>query len=436
MTGARIGAVDMRPLRRHARQRGVGLLAALMLLGVVATVALLAFADSAAQERSRREQTARAMGTIREALIARAAADLNRPGSLPCPDYNGDGIADGSLCTSPYIGWVPWATLDLPDLRDASGARFWYALSAGFRDHSAAGTLNSETNGSLSVVGSPAASNVVAIVFAPGPPLPAQNRDPASTDAMAMRAQYLDGSNNDGDTVYAAGAATGTFNDELLPITRDMLMPVVEQRVARQARKCLANFAAQAGADGRFPFAAPLTDLTNFADLNITYYGRIPKTLTATNAALGTSLGWPADDPDPGTGTACFAAGTWWDSWGVLLFYRVASAYAPNVSAPPACGACLTVNYPGGIATSVKVVAIVAGRALLSPESPNQNSRPSSNASMYLETAPSPPSATSNFAGLTGTPTFGKRPRAVTQGAGNFNDRVECLQETGLAPCN
>jgi hypothetical protein len=426
----------MRPLRRPARQRGAGLLAALMLLGIVATMALLAFADSAAQERSRHEQTARAMGMIREALIARAAADLNRPGSLPCPDYNGDGIADGSLCTSPYIGWLPWATLDLPDLRDASGARFWYALAAEYRDHSAAGVLNSETYLShLSVSGSPSASNVVAIIFAPGSPLPAQNRDPASTDAMAMRAQYLDGSNNDGNTAYAAGPATATFNDELLAITRDMLMPVVEQRVARQARKCLENFAAQAGADGRFPFAAPLADLTNFADVSGTYYGRIPKTLVATNAALGTS-GWPADDPDPGTGTACFAAGTWWDYWRVLLFYRVASAYAPNVTAPPACGSCLTVNYPGGFVTSVKVVAIVAGRALLSPESPNQNLRPSNNPNMYLETAPPPPFTTSNSAGLTGTPTFGKRPRAVTQGAGNFNDRVECLQETGLAPCN
>ena len=30
----------------------------------------------------------------KEALIGRAAADINRPGSLPCPDVNDDGIAE------------------------------------------------------------------------------------------------------------------------------------------------------------------------------------------------------------------------------------------------------------------------------------------------------------------------------------------------------
>jgi hypothetical protein len=415
----------------------VGLLATLMLLGIVATMAVLAYAESAAQERDRRERTARNLGIIRDALIARAAADLNRPGSLPCPDYNGDGVADGSLCTSPYIGWLPWATLDLPDPRDASGARFWYALSAGFRDHSAAGTLNSETSGSLDVAGAPAASNAIAIVFAPGAPLPSQTRDPANNDAMAVRAQYLDGSNNDGDTAYVAGPATGTFNDELLAITHDMMMPVVEQRVARQARKCLESFAAQSGPNGRFPFAAPLNDLTNFADSNATYAGRIPATLTATGVALGTTVSWPADVPDPGGGTACFATGTWWDYWRELLFYRVAQAFAPDASTPASCGTCLTVNGAGQVKASV----IVAGRAHVL--SPTQNRRPwpmyfdKALASNYLETAPSPPTAINNAFGMS-TGNLGKRPRAMAYASatGNFNDRLECLSVSGGWPCD
>jgi hypothetical protein len=62
---------------------------------------IVSVANSAGKERERHAQSLRAMGTIRDALIARAAADLNRPGSLPCPDYDGDGTADGSLRTSP-----------------------------------------------------------------------------------------------------------------------------------------------------------------------------------------------------------------------------------------------------------------------------------------------------------------------------------------------
>ena len=58
--------------------------------------------------------------------------------------------------------------------------------------------------------------------------------------------QYLEGDNSNSDTTYAAGPETSNFNDRLLLITRDMLMPSVEQRVARQARRCLENYALSA----------------------------------------------------------------------------------------------------------------------------------------------------------------------------------------------
>jgi len=421
-----------------ARQSGVALLVLLVLIGVVGSLVIVSVANSAAQERDRHAQSLRAMGMIHDALIARAAGDLNRPGSLPCPDYDGDGTADGSLCTSPYIGWVPWKTLDLPDLRDAAGERFWYALSAEFRDHSTLGALNSETIGSLTANGS-ANPKYIGVILAPNAPLPGQNRDPSNTDALAVRTQYLDGENADGDTEYATGVASDTFNDELLLITHEMLMPVVEQRVARQARMCLQNFAAQAGADGRYPFAAPLSDLTNFADADSTYYGRVPKTLAATNTALGTTLAWPADDPQvpqtpgPEVTEYCFQTGTWWDYWDELLFYRVAPGYAPN-AVTPGCGTCLTVNNVG----LAKVVVIVAGKAHVS--SPAQSRITAFNkqlASNYLETAPSPPVSINNAFGLS-TGNLGRRPRAVSfsAGTGYFNDRVECLNESGAWPCN
>lgn len=443
----RTAKVERRTARARAKQRGVALLALLVLIAVVGSLVVVSVASSASQERDRHAQSLRAMGMIRDALIARAAADLNRPGSLPCPDYDGDGTADGSLCTSPYIGWVPWKTLDLPDLRDAAGERFWYALSAEFRDHSALGVLNSDTAASLTANGS-ANPKYIAVILAAKGPLPGQNRDPSNTDALVVRAQYLDGENADGDTEYATGAASDTFNDEVLLITHDMLMPVVEQRVARQARKCLENYSLQAGAGGRFPFAAPLSDVTNFADAApappttppaSSYYGRIPKTLDATNAWLGTTLGWPADEPQvpqspgPEVTEYCFETGTWWDYWRELLFYRVAPGYAPN-AATPGCGTCLTVNN----APQTKVVVIVAGKAHAS--SPTQARSTTLNkqvAANYLETAPSPPVAVNNAFGLS-TGNLGRRPRAVSYSAatGYFNDRLECLNESGVWPCN
>lgn len=412
------------------RQHGAALLIMLALIGVAGSLVLIWLAEGHAVENDPHQRTGLAMGKIRDALVSRAAADLNRPGSLPCPDYDGDGIADGSTCTFPYIGWLPWRTLDLPDLRDASGNRFWYALSQEYRDWAPLGPLNSETNGSLTVTGTQPATGVVAIVFAPGPPLASQDRDPLSTDAMAQRPQYLEGENNDGDTLYVTGVPTGTFNDELLLITRDMLWPTVELRVARQARRCLENFALSSG--GFYPWAAPLTDLVNFDDVPGNYSGRIPKLIGDTNGALGTA-GWPNDDPqDPGTaGTEVCFQSTFWNSWKELLFYRVAPAYAPGGAGVCTPGTCLTVNGQA----NVKFVVIVAGRAL-SPL-PNQAGRSTNKtvASNYLETAPAPPVATNNALGLS-TGNLARRPRAVTTGPlGDFNDRVECISESGVPPC-
>lgn len=87
------------------RQRGAALFAllALSLFGIVAYLSVAAGQGPRAPQASE----ARLQNTLaraREALIARAAGDDNRPGSLPCPDlltdttslanHPGDGKAD------------------------------------------------------------------------------------------------------------------------------------------------------------------------------------------------------------------------------------------------------------------------------------------------------------------------------------------------------
>src|SRR5688572_33057105 len=99
--------------------------------------------------------TRAALAEGKQALVGRAVADNDRPGSLPCPDavtnvvgnVPNDGIADalaGNDCPS-YIGRLPWRTLGLPDLRDEHVERLWFALSPTFRDHVTAQPLNSAT---------------------------------------------------------------------------------------------------------------------------------------------------------------------------------------------------------------------------------------------------------------------------------------------------
>jgi hypothetical protein len=440
----------MNPAERRHRfrasppaQQGAALLITLALVGIVGGMAIVWVAQSSASEARRVQDTAKAMGMIRDALVARAASDFNRPGSLPCPDYNNDGSADGSLCTAPYVGRVPWKTLDLPDLRDATGERFWYALSPTFRDHPNACTptpcvLNSDTPADLTINGVASQENV-AIIFAPGEPLGSQDRDPSVPTNLTNPANYLEGNNvptGPSDKDYQTGGAAATFNDRALVITRNMLMPAIEQRVARQARQCLEKFAASGG--GRYPFAAPLSDVTTFNDVPTPLYGRIPMVLDDTDSILGTA-GWPPDDmQDPGrAGTEdCFRVGapptdpSWWDSWRELLLYRVSVAYAPGESGDCSIDPCLTVNSNG----TVKFVVIVAGRTLASPD---QSLRASIkfNPAYYLEAAPNPP--TYNNSNFSGGGFLGKRPLAVVSGPlGGFNDRLECASESGAAPCD
>lgn len=243
-------------MKRH-RQRGLALLPLLLVL-IVAIAGLLATLTRPASGTTS-DNLDRRLAAAKEALIARAVNDANRPGSLPCPDFvtdeaglgnfPGDGKADTLTrndCPS-YLGWLPWATLDLGRLSDERGEALWYAVAREFRDDDNAPPLNSEIAASLQVDRD---SDVAAIIFAAGPPLAGQQRP------SRQPADHLDGSNGDGDTHFVSGPAGSEFNDRLLVIRRAELLAAVEKRVANAVLRCLAGHAAQAGS---FPSPAPLS---------------------------------------------------------------------------------------------------------------------------------------------------------------------------------
>lgn len=393
-------------------------LTGIVLIGVL--VASLGGGAAAAVQRD--QQTALAMAKARQALIARAAGDDNRPGSLPCPDNNNDGdvsIVDdwsGSQCAA-YVGRLPWKYLELPDLRDGNGDRLWYVLSTNFRDNPLGGPLNSETTGNLDVTGPVSGNDVVAIIISPGEVLAGQDR----VGGTLLRGNYLDGTNADPDTdVNFDSTPSASLNDRLTLITRDDLFQVVERRVAREARTCLETVAV----GGRFPWAAPMSDTTTFADDVNTLVGRVPATLTNTQTSLQLALAdplltvsWPVSD----FGVQCFGLGTWWDDWRAMLLYQVAAEHAPDSAGGPCGTGCLSVNGTANL----PAVVISSGRALANPD---QSARPSNPDDVvnYLETA----GAVNNADG----PASRVYVRAATTfvAAPAFNDRVECV---GSAAC-
>ena len=277
------------------RQRGVAIIIVLAILVAGVSFLLLRSFNAAAWPANRYDVTKKALVEAKDALVARAVADDNRPGSLPCPDTDDDGDAElfaGTECPA-YIGRLPWKTLGLPDLRDGNGERLWYVLSRNFRDHPSAEPINSNTVAPLSVTGTEPAANVMAALIAPGAPIRRQaapalqdrgctvgvncdaNRRcttaPAANTPKCNAVNFLDIS---GVTDNAAGgpslvtAAIGeAFNDRVLAVLHDEVMPLVEKRAGLELAQNLrthydawATAPAVAATKGFYPYAAPFND--------------------------------------------------------------------------------------------------------------------------------------------------------------------------------
>ena len=238
-------------------------LAALISAYLIATVLNLTGAGLA---NAREERSMNALRQAKAALIAYAASEqwqlykgqtTNQPGGLPCPDTDDDGDSEG-LCSNALsrIGRLPWKSIGAEDLRDASGERLWYAVSSNFRRLSGTTVINSDTQGLLTVTGTAPASNVVAIVFAPGTPVLWQDRSGSGHNSAAA---YLEGfTAGANDYTFTTNALpTDTFNDRLLVITQAELMSAVEPVVtARIERDIKPYLTAYRNTWGRYPFPA------------------------------------------------------------------------------------------------------------------------------------------------------------------------------------
>ena len=207
------------PVKGPRTEAGAALLAFLLVLLVGASDALLGDAKSLAQRAKVEEsgKTSEALAEAKAALIGYAAGanivpasspshscgvQCPRPGDLPCPDRNNDGFANDGPCSGALatrrLGRLPSKTLGLPDLRDGSGERLWYAVSTNFKNipKTACGVstdetcLNSRARGTITVRNTTGTgfrhngddprdsldpTGAIAVILAPGPVLQRQS---------------------------------------------------------------------------------------------------------------------------------------------------------------------------------------------------------------------------------------------------------------------
>jgi len=342
-----------------ARQRGVALLAMLMvMISMTSYVALRALNSAAARDLDERIATRHALRQAREALLGYAVAYADQhgstkgPGHLPCPDLEGGndpGVAETGIGASPdcraasarETGLLPFRTLGLAGLADGSGAPLWYAVSENHRSV-AAPPLNSETPGALETED---ADDIVAVVIAPGRALADQAR--GDDDAYAIAA-WLEGENaSRGDGRFST-RTDDTANDRVLVIRRAELAAAAERRVLAEAAAALADYfddpdaddiagqdpdcGADADCDDGLPWLAPFADpsTSTFAGAVDQTFGHLPLVV------VGTAF------------DAAFAA-----SWNIA---NAAATYTPVGSEPPSlaclrthpCTDTFTLNYVVG----------------------------------------------------------------------------------------
>lgn len=261
-------------------QRGFTLWVLVFMLALGLGYSLYLGSNTIARRNSHDAALAATLLHAKEALLARAVNDQNRPGSLPCPDLitdsqamnnlPGDGKADmlaGNHCPT-YLGWLPWITLDLAEPTDVTGNHLWYALSPGLRDDDSAQPINGDTAMSLEIDGQP---EIAAIIIAPGAPIGQQNR-PSNKPA-----DYLE-SNNGLNSKFVSGPRKSDFNDTLITISRAEIMAAVGKRIAGELRSCLEQHAASsANPAHRYPWPAPL-GTTNAQGKAGTLFGRVAVT--------------------------------------------------------------------------------------------------------------------------------------------------------------
>ena len=313
------------------RQHGAALLAMLAVLALGASWYLVSRlnADSGVASATRKVRNAEVLNRAKQALIGYVAtqaaeAGERNPGRLPCPEHawyigrpeypDKEGIAGPSVgVTNPgsgiqdcaSIGRLPWITLGLEKLVDATGEPLWYVVGPSWRLTTSTSTLliNSNTpSGDITVDG----QQTVALIIAPGAAMnvqasglcTARNQARSAPSPNMLARDYIECSDFATSPQFVTTAASTSFNDQVIRITTADIMPAIEaaiaNRIEREIVPALKTVHAGpswglASGDRLYPFAAPFASPATSAmqGASGTLTGLLPATYSETFPTSG-----------------------------------------------------------------------------------------------------------------------------------------------------
>jgi len=382
-------------------------------------------------------ETTQALKKAKQALLAYAmnypdtgAGNLTQgPGNFPCPDDGIDG-ADGYDGLSDPIappvvvpgcnsigngtmGRLPWATLQIEELRDGAGELLWYAVSSNFvnaadrmvNTASVGGITLRNMDGTIRFNGV-GLDGVVAVIIAPGETL---RRDDTLVQSRITAAELDDPRNyldiafgednaefqNNGLDGFIVGEVFDVFNnvivnDQITVITYNDIMELVHARAANDIGNVIEQYFLKCGA---YPEAAAFDHVAaNYDSVPLLKAGALP-------TGVAQPFPWNIDSP-PGCNLTGVKFPDWvlGEQWHFYTYYEYAYTNPPVFPRPPIAplppgtlcvvGTCLTVT--GMPAPNNKEVIIMfSGRKLnedLTLVPPlNAQVRPSANLNDYFE---------------------------------------------------
>lgn len=327
---------------RAIRNRGAILIVLLVGLLAVSSSLLLGLAEANRQKQIHQQKTEETLAFAKESLIAFAVNYADNyghnirggSGRLPCP-ARGRHSGPGLSCGKGKTAYLPalWSRgkkrIDIDHVEKFLDQDLWYSVSPAFRYNPSYNELNPDAKTDLISIGS--VDDIVAVIIAPGPELPGQNR----TDGHADITDYLEGENADQDLEFSiAGfeahgranpvpAAVG--NDQLIWITYSDLMPLVEKRVLGYVKQWLGEYYLRYG---HYPYAAPFDDKDGACQSGL-LAGRLPM---AKGNCVHDTLGEFVSDSVAKSRTLeeIWFTGSRWPDY---IYYRVAAACSPDGTA-------------------------------------------------------------------------------------------------------
>lgn len=295
-------------MKLERNQQGAAILILITIVLLATTTLLVTELSVNGVKNERTENSASVLGVANQALIG-FALESSTPGSLPCPDSTGDGLANPSgLSCASQLGLLPYRTLNIPQLVDGAAAALWYAVSLNYTANALA-NKNSSTLTDIQLDG----IEMAAVIIAPGAALDGQNRVPLN------RTDFLEGINADANFSDYENRQSANSNDEVLGIPAERYWSIIERRVLIETSQLLSNYRAQCG---EYPWAANFGGPYNSVDSQQT--GSLPL-----NAASPTDWGSVC-----GANTAPTPATWLTNNWSDQLFYAMCTS---------GDGSCLTV---------------------------------------------------------------------------------------------